>query len=231
MEIINSFIQRLKIPANEVVLLAGDLNLDLYADNAHLKHLNYKLGLVAPQLTLDSHPFTVDPKQNWMVGNDNPKEYFNREWPNGCEEVYYDTMKCVCCPEQWLDYVLYSKKHLVPTTATMQALPLTVEPFSMSVNIHKTVPDMRDVSDHYPVLAKFSFAAETVTVALKQQIKDTPLAPRTKVNTNEHQTITTIGWVVIFLVLLLIVISLCYIVVKRLWAGRQKQQQDTANKY
>lgn len=153
---LGQLIKALQIPSDEPVLVAGDFNIDMYLGKAAFQHLLFVTSTEVPRVADGSHPFTVDPLTNQMVGNDDPAKYSTPEWPNGCVDEYYRTLSCPCCPAEWIDYVLYSKRHLQPTKAEMTALVTKVEPFK--AKMHRTLTiDMTDVSDHFPVLATFEF--------------------------------------------------------------------------
>ena len=78
---------------------------------------------------------------------------------------------CPCCPHEMLDYILYSteEKYLQPESSTLEIIPLkSIEPISMRwgwcadaacvINRKETSPIVRsDLSDHYPVVANFTF--------------------------------------------------------------------------
>ena len=152
------FMETLRAPAPEPVFFVGDMNTDMYLARNNLQSMTRDLGLRLPPLHPESHPFTVDPQHNQLVGNDDPDEYQSEDWPLGCAEDYYQTLRCPCCPEEWLDYTLYSRHHLQPTSSHMRAVAVKVKPFRMEVRAGQTVADMRDVSDHFPVVGHFEFA-------------------------------------------------------------------------
>lgn len=78
---------------------------------------------------------------------------------------------CPCCPHEMLDYILYSTepKYLQPTNSTLEIIPLkTAAPIKFQwgwceesgclTNRQETAPLTRsDLSDHYPVVANFTF--------------------------------------------------------------------------
>lgn len=80
--------------------------------------------------------------------------------PGGCY--------CPCCPHEWLDYVLYSGRHLQPVgTPTLECLPIKTDatfkiPWSGLMQPWAepeicTYIKLTDLSDHYPVIARFRF--------------------------------------------------------------------------
>jgi len=153
---IYQFIHTLNIPQTEAVLFAGDLNIDLYTANPHLKHLMYKLDMNIPEIHEDSTKFTFDPKNNKLVGADDPELYQNEQYPNGCVDEYLSTLECPCCPSTWIDYTMYSSKHLQPTSSYMKAIMVKVPPFKIFLSLTKEV-EVQDVTDHFPVLGHFIF--------------------------------------------------------------------------
>lgn len=77
---------------------------------------------------------------------------------------------CPCCPEEWLDYVLFSTAHQKPAgSSTIEAidLKLTEETLRVAWDAKlQPVPDppsaadymaLVDLSDHFPILATFDF--------------------------------------------------------------------------
>lgn len=157
---ISKFIQSFNLPRTEPLIFGGDLNIDLFMNNDHIRHLMHVLHMNIPEIHEDSHPMTVDPQANQLVGNDDPPEYISEEWPQGCAEQYYETLQCPCCPAEWIDYMLFSKDHLQPSSSYMKAIPHKVKPFRMKINHTKTVDNFQDVSDHFPLLGHFVFDLE-----------------------------------------------------------------------
>jgi len=192
------FIESLALPADEPVLFAGDLNTDLYLDRDYIQHMNFKLGTEIPEIHPDSHPFTVDPKENKLVGNDDPSEYASDDWPQGCIQEYYATLVCPCCPAQWIDYTLYSKRHLRPIRSDMRTIKVKVPPFRIKVNATQEA-DVQDVSDHFPVLGHFVFP----TVSKSTQFDRISDAPRRQTNaTNSNVVVIAVVIAVVGLLVL-----------------------------
>ncbi|KAL3665139.1 hypothetical protein V7S43_009771 [Phytophthora oleae] len=82
--------------------------------------------------------------------------------PNWLVFLELDTMcYCPCCPVEWLDYVLYSKApYQQPSTApTLEAHVNQVQRFTVDWTAPESNMKMAliDLSDHYPVHAKFEF--------------------------------------------------------------------------
>jgi endonuclease/exonuclease/phosphatase family metal-dependent hydrolase len=212
-EQMRKFMSILNIPQSEPVLLCGDLNMDMYLNNDTLKHLRYKLKMDIPELHTDSHPFTVDPTRNSMVGNDNPDEYKNDEWPDGCVAEYYKTLECPCCPSEWIDYTLYSSVHLLPTNSWMKAVVAKVAPFSMLINAMQRV-EIEDVSDHFPVWGHFEFPTSTTTTNKKAN---------NELDYDEMENLESNSWsialvvVIVFLSVFLFVIVVYTLYINQSW--------------
>jgi endonuclease/exonuclease/phosphatase family metal-dependent hydrolase len=75
---------------------------------------------------------------------------------------------CPCCPHEWLDFVLYSSRHQQPATEpTLECVPIKASaPFRIPWSgllqpwAHPALGTrmmLSDLSDHYPVIGKFSF--------------------------------------------------------------------------
>jgi endonuclease/exonuclease/phosphatase family metal-dependent hydrolase len=202
---IKHFIDSMHIPESEPVFLCGDLNMDLYVDNAHFKHLMFVLNMDIPTIAENSHTFTVDPEQNILVGSDDPSQYHNAEWPKGCVSEYFATQKCPCCPSEWLDYILFSKGHLKPIRTRITAIPVKVEPFQMPFSMTSRVLS-RDVSDHFPVLGEFEFDM-VVQTAEDRVNEDTLDVKPADMNNNTFQNvffIVLIGMAIVMMMIVLI---------------------------
>jgi hypothetical protein len=170
------FIDSLKISRNEPVIFAGDLNIDLYTERDHIENAMYVLNMSLPQISEDSHPFTVDPQENKLVGSDSPSSYTSDEWPHGCVDEYYKTLVCPCCPAQWIDYVMYSQTHLHPIESNVRAVKAKVAPFGMNISVSQNVT-IEDVSDHFPIVGHFMFPL----ISMSKENTDT--VPTTDIST------------------------------------------------
>jgi len=205
---LGSLIKALNLPKDEPVLVAGDFNIDMYLGKAAFQHLLYVTSTDVPRVSDDSHPFTVDPLMNQMVGNDDPTKYSTPEWPNGCVDEYYRTLTCPCCPAEWIDYVLYSKQHLQPTKAEMKVIVTKVEPFKAKMHRSLTI-DMTDVSDHFPVLASFEWPepdGQGVKKLEGRQAIDRDAVARLSSSTSQ-----TVSTCIIIIASILLVVGLIYI--------------------
>lgn len=166
---IYNFVKSFNIPVKQPVFLAGDLNLDLYINRDQVNHLLYKLHMKIPNIHEDSHMYTIDPKENILVGADSPTSYFNEEYPNGCVDEYYKTLECVCCDSEWIDYVLFSKDHLQPIKHYLKSFNVKVVPFPMKFGPFKEIMS-KDVSDHFPVLGHFEYDSSKTSTKKKNKI-------------------------------------------------------------
>ena len=202
------FIKLMNIPNNEAVIFGGDLNIDLYLANDHLKHLMYLLQMKIPEIHETSFPFTVDPEENKLVGSDDIFQYQNDDYPQGCVEEYFQTLKCPCCPEEWIDYTLYSSQHLQPLQSYMKAIKFKVPKFPIKISLTKEV-EVDDVSDHYPVLGHFSFPVRVNPKA--QRMLETLGTP----DSQSSITLQVVVLVLIIVIFLLFVSFVGYKIYKR----------------
>jgi hypothetical protein len=119
---------------------------------------------------------TSNPTDNELAGSD------GAAGDHGCDNSYVKTGKCTCCHKEFLDYILFSKKHRRPTAASYQILRPRAErafPACMSAPgqpyyVHSFSPfckrtwkNLRNLSDHYPVLGRFDFSKSTKPKDLK----------------------------------------------------------------
>lgn len=207
--IMHRFMSHQSIPKNEAVLLIGDINVDYFLQSDQLKHLMKLTELEMPEIEEESHAFTVDPLQNVLVGNDDPSQYRTSDYPQGCLSEYLETLVCPCCPEEWIDYVFYSKKHLQPIKSRIRSIPLKVEPFKMEIARGQEIQS-QDISDHFPVLARFEFPALP-----RQEVDVTKeLKPLSRVRNSNHFQTTAIIGIVLGLVMVLGLITLFAIYLK-----------------
>lgn len=147
---IGEFIRRQKIPRKEMLLLAGDLNMNL--KTLRTKEIMPKLQWRLPPLHKDSFPFSWDPQSNRLVGLDSMSAYSSEKYPQGCVNTFWDKGYCACCPSEFFDVILYEAGHRSPRKITLKAVPVKVKPFTMSFALN-TSDTCEDVSDHYPVTA------------------------------------------------------------------------------
>ncbi|MER5867043.1 sphingomyelin phosphodiesterase [Kitasatospora sp. NPDC002040] len=122
---IRTFVDGKGIPANEPVLLAGDLNVDSHGSEYPSMLTN---GNLAPATTRSGWANSFDVKDNSIASYRYPGE-----------------------PNEDLDYVLYRADHARPQSYGNQVLRFHSTPWSVS-SWGKTYT-YNDLSDHYPVIA------------------------------------------------------------------------------
>ena len=190
------------------VLLCGDLNIDRYSQSEALESALTRLGMCFPTDSVRGHPYTVDPASNTLVGNDDPSMYTSVSHPNGCYDEYMSTLHCVCCKPEWLDYILYSTTHLQPSTCHIRAIRLRCEPYDMRFSATIT-RQHQDLSDHFPLLANFTFPRITSSEKLV-------------VNTRGQWAHPADGIHDIFKSLVIYIAAICIVIpVYRLWRANE----------
>ena len=152
------FMSDMNIPESEPLVILGDFNIDMFSEQKQLQRMVKCLDAELLPKHPDSHPFTSDPSTNTLMGVDDATSYSSPSFPIGCEDEYLKTGRCICCPCEWLDYALYSKKHapLNKNQSYMRAIPLKSDPFISNLT-WTNKREIRDLSDHYPLLCKFVF--------------------------------------------------------------------------
>jgi endonuclease/exonuclease/phosphatase family metal-dependent hydrolase len=221
MEQMQKFITSLAIPPNEPFLMGGDLNTDLFLNNDQLRHLMYTLKMDIPEIHPESYPFTVDPKVNKLVGADDPAEYYNEQWPDGCIEEYHTTLQCPCCPQEWLDYVLHSKNHLKPESCNMKAIPVKVAPFRMKITMTQEI-EAQDLSDHFPVLGDFVFSIDQIN---PEKNTDVVAKDPTPISCNTSH-VTLVSCIIALVLVILLVLIIWFI----LWTRKKFAPQSSHTK-
>lgn len=124
-QIIRHFIQSLAIPRTEPVIIGGDLNVDKIRARSEYSEMLRLLEAAHPPTS--GHPYSFDPRTNKLASSG---------------------------PSEFLDYVLYSRVHLLPREARNEIRRIR------SVSAWKEFPfekDSFDLSDHYPVFGHFRF--------------------------------------------------------------------------
>lgn len=153
---IREFIQRLNISPNEPLILSGDINIDRDTQFVDLQNFLHITEMNMPPI-VGTERHTVS-KDNQLYGVDDPFQYKNDSWPDGCYDIYLDTLRCVCCADVWIDYVLSSRSHQAPIarSSSLQAVPLHVQPYEVRLAMN-TWRKVRDLTDHYAVIGRFLF--------------------------------------------------------------------------
>lgn len=161
---IKKFINTLAIPRRQAVIIAGDLNVDRLHHPSEFRRLLRRLKAVSPASTNAVVP-TFNSRSNVLVGSDSTAR------AGGCEDSYNKTMHCKCCRRQLLDYLLYLRTHRKPRSASQTTIRLKttrrysvcmsapMQPYYVSGASAGCLRTwrIRDLSDHYPVLARFRF--------------------------------------------------------------------------
>jgi endonuclease/exonuclease/phosphatase family metal-dependent hydrolase len=179
-EIVAEMIEALNLPQEEPLLMAGDLNMDYTAQHSELSAALDQWKMNIPERHVSSAKYTIDPKNNILVGSDLPEEY-------GCAEEYYRTLQCKNCPAIWVDYTLYSRNHLEPTDSWMKCVRVKASPFRMPIRMGQEVIST-DVSDHYPVIGHFEFSRSAMATRkshdyhLSEDIAGNTIEPDSKRN-------------------------------------------------
>src|SRR5215211_308908 len=118
-QIIKAFIDSKNIPPDEAVIIGGDLNVDR-TNRVEFENMKRILNAEFPQRQ-SGHAFTVDPSINELSGGDH---------------------------QEYLDYVLYSRAHLQPLNASIEARILRSR-FPWKEYFWED--EIWELSDHFPV--------------------------------------------------------------------------------
>lgn len=161
---LQSFIAKQEISIDDAVIIAGDLNADYYGTQDHaLEVLSLLKGTLPTRTGLLR--FSIAPNLNSLVGESGEAR------AKGCHKEYVKTRFCSCCNNSYLDYILYSHEHKKPSSSEYKIFkavtktsfpvcmsaklqPFHVRPYSPLCGLTWLI---KDLSDHYPVLAKFRF--------------------------------------------------------------------------
>jgi endonuclease/exonuclease/phosphatase family metal-dependent hydrolase len=150
-------INSMNIPSDEPIIMLGDFNIDFYTRQIEIQKLSEIMNIQILDKRKDSYEFSSDPSTNKLMGNDEDMMYATDLFPKGCYAEYMNTMTCPCCPQEWLDYIVYSTRHLRPCFAEMYVHKMKSQlPFRMKFNV-STERITDDLSDHYPVVGQFIF--------------------------------------------------------------------------
>lgn len=126
---LKQFINQQNIPANEPIIIVGDLNLDMVSEQGQTnsEYTDMLTKLNATHVMPSGHRYTLDKNSNELV---DPHDG----------------------PPQHLDYVLYTRDHQQPTASSAEIVCLKSN--GKNVCQKDTVPHL---SDHYPIRARFKF--------------------------------------------------------------------------
>lgn len=134
---------------NEPVILCGDFNMDAHMVT-ELQKINKLLRMQFPHVGRHSLTNTFD-RTNTMVGLDGSWENGTAEYPRGCFDEFKSSGVCVCCPNQWLDYILHRPNSRLDHV-TQQVVSCDVYGWQQHGRRQPVF-----VSDHYPVLCTFTY--------------------------------------------------------------------------
>ena len=199
-KLILGMIQSLHIPKSEAVILGGDMNIDRFRHASQFQYVQRLMHMKLPKISSDSEIFTVDPDQNQLSGSDEPSMYTSQRWPEGCVDVYFETMHCPCAPREWIDYVMYSTQYLQPFSSSVKAINLKhSEPFGIDFHGVK-IAAIQDLSDHFPVLAQFEFPKTVSTHGDRIQ----------KESTNDDFNTFNLFTIIMLLLLTILIVALLF---------------------
>lgn len=144
---LRNFIQAKNIPSYEAVLVAGDLNVDRW-DPVPLDDVD-----VSPEFK-NEHERMLDTlrcKEAEYVSLDENKYSFNSGTNLLAAPGLSSDGAC-----ELLDYVLYSKDHRLPVESSTWICPLRATAAWSTRRKGKKIM-IKDLSDHYPIMAKYNF--------------------------------------------------------------------------
>ena len=146
---IRDTVSKTKCNMHTPIVLCGDFNMDAHIPS-ELIEIKNSVQMLFPKCSNHSLRNTFD-RFNTMAGFDGSWENSTQEYPRGCFNEFSTLGTCVCCPNQWLDYVLYK-----PNSNIKRATQCSI---SCDVRINGTGESQESlfVSDHYPVLCTFIF--------------------------------------------------------------------------
>ena len=152
---ISRWIQSLKIPPHEPLVICGDWNVDFYECRDHM--LTFCDILKGTLVLPETVQFSLDGQTNSLVGLDDPSEYRTWKEQHGCyEDVLSSSVgRCMCCPRQLLDgFVIIQKPNKIYHTnvQVIQNKSMSAYPIHFDLS---TTRMTRDVSDHYPSILTF----------------------------------------------------------------------------
>jgi endonuclease/exonuclease/phosphatase family metal-dependent hydrolase len=166
---LRAFVAKQRIPKSDGVIIAGDLNANWLGKkgfgqrehaNAVLKVLSGKMPDRRGSLFANSNP-----DDNQLVGGDGAAS------DKGCDGEYRRTRTCRCCPTELLAYIVHATDFRRARSSTYEILRIKTPlafPVCMTAKMqpHHVEPNspfcgttwmIKDLSDHYPVIAEFDF--------------------------------------------------------------------------
>ena len=128
---LRSFIKAQNITADRPVIIVGDMNVDMLSEQGQSGDEYYAmlstLNATHPQITGPRYTLNLNANE-WVSPNDGPAQY--------------------------LDYALYSNAHLKPKSSFNKPICLKSNGADLCV---KGSGQQRDLSDHFPLLAEFTY--------------------------------------------------------------------------
>lgn len=196
------FMRQQGLGKDEPVLVLGDINVDYYSERRQLGALQQLVECELLNRHKDSHPFTSDPLTNMLVGMDDTSAYSSEAYPHGCYQEYHKYLQCICCPQEWLDHVMVSRRHAKCSLSEswVRAVALKVAPFEMHIGASMT-RTVRDLSDHYPVVFCASFPELKCTEELWHPTADMGYPMELVVPNTESDTSDLVTWAVMTVLL------------------------------
>lgn len=160
---IRTWMESLRIPRHEPLVVCGDWNVDFYECRDHMLTFCDILGgvLALPETV----QFSLDGQTNTLVGLDDPSEYRTWKEQHGCyEDVLSSSVgRCMCCPRQLLDgFVLVQEPNTIQKTKVQVIQNKSNLSYPIQFDL-STTRMTRDVSDHYPSLLTFRMNPVTTT--------------------------------------------------------------------
>ena len=100
---VNKFIKELQLDLNtDMLLLGGDINVDVYANRQQLVNIENAIGFQCSFTLPESTEFSFNPSSNVLVGTDDHNEYACQDQKY---EEFLDSGTCKNCPSQTLDSI------------------------------------------------------------------------------------------------------------------------------
>lgn len=197
-------------------VMVGDLNVDWYSERPQWDGLLDCLPMCARALPHhpQSHPYTADPLTNQLSGVDDDVAYSSDAYPGGCYDQFLATGHCVCCPQEWLDYVVTDPTACDWQRSWMRSVPLkALQPFLTHIST-KVQRECTDLSDHYPVWGHLVFPH---LEPIQRSDIIPPEIPVTMDSTTSHQTRGAVQrpqyfWILPTLFLAVLVVTLALVI-------------------
>ena len=220
---VSKFVTKMNIPKSEPVIMMGDFNVDMYSQQKQIRALLDLIGFEMLPRHKDTHPFSSDPMTNQLMGIDDTSAYSSDAFPGGCSDEYMRKLQCVCCPQEWLDYAVYSKNHAPLDKLSSWMMVVPVKDKSFEINFTITMKrEITDLSDHYPLLSRYVFmdVEPTTQVPFDQNdfLSHNEFTEQVEKNENMptgFKLIPVLGFLVLGVVFIIVLIISCIYLRKR----------------